>query len=56
MSLDQGWRYPGPPCPLFHPGMCPGSGTSVVSITLGEVEAEDSYCHHGVNRRKEGAD
>ncbi|KAK1891117.1 GTP 3'8-cyclase [Dissostichus eleginoides] len=22
-------------------------GTSVVSIKLGEVEAEDSYCHHG---------
>lgn len=30
-------------------------GTSVVSIRLKEVEAEDSYCHQGVNRRKEGA-
>ena len=26
------------------------SGTSVVSISLREVEAEDSYCHQGVNR------
>lgn len=32
------------------------SGTSVVSIGLRGVEAEDSYCHQGVNRRKEGAD
>lgn len=31
-------------------------GTSVVSVRLREVEAEDSYCHQGVNRRKEGAD
>lgn len=31
-------------------------GTSVVSIRLRAVEAEDSYCHQGVNRRKEGAD
>lgn len=31
-------------------------GTSVVSMGLREVEIEDSYCHQGVNRRKEGAD
>lgn len=31
-------------------------GTSVVSISLREVEAVDSYCHQGVNRRKKGAD
>lgn len=32
------------------------SGTSVVSIGLIEVDCEDSYCHRGVNRSKEGAD
>lgn len=29
-------------------------GTSMVSISLREVEAEDSYCHQGVNRREKG--
>lgn len=31
-------------------------GTSVVIIRLIEVDAEDSYCHQGVNKRKEPAD